>query len=232
MSQNTAGGNPPIFPDDCQFDGTNHIAFRDRVLIAASLQGAYGYLDGSIKKLNKEKPLAYSNTTTTTQGSGWWDKNPLIQEWQTRNAWTLTLMVYNMKNPVGLGINMSGSAAEAWLMMKEIWYQIWGAVTAKNSLRATKYSDGNDFLDHISNLCLKWQITVERGADIKDSHFWTIVIASLPESWNFFIVAPLQATKSLAKLIAGLNIHWERLKEQAGALKPNTTAMVQVITVL
>ncbi|KAG6838143.1 hypothetical protein C0991_001532 [Blastosporella zonata] len=42
--------NPPTFPDDLQFDGTNYIAFRDRVLIAAQLRGAEGYLTGAITK--------------------------------------------------------------------------------------------------------------------------------------------------------------------------------------
>ncbi|KAG6807209.1 hypothetical protein H0H92_008400 [Tricholoma furcatifolium] len=174
MSSNTTaqGGGPPTFPDDCQFDGTNYLAFRDRVLLAASLRGAEGYLDGSIEKPESPKPPQTSSPITTststspiasTMPTEWWDTNPSAQEWRVRNAWTMALMVYNMKNPVGMGINMAGSAAQAWALLKEMYANVndLSAVAAENALRTTKYADGTDFPEHVADLRLKWRGAVE-----------------------------------------------------------------------
>ncbi|KAG6807776.1 hypothetical protein H0H92_006426 [Tricholoma furcatifolium] len=91
MSNNvtTHGRGPPTFPDECQFDGTNYLSFRDRVILAASLRGAEGYLDGTIEKPDPEKPAQTPSPgapTTTTTPTEWWDPNPSAQEWRVRNA--------------------------------------------------------------------------------------------------------------------------------------------------
>ncbi|KAG6825053.1 hypothetical protein H0H92_004995 [Tricholoma furcatifolium] len=65
----TSRGNPTTFPEEYQFDGTNYIAFRDRVLIAAELRGADGYLDGSIPRPEQPggdaKPAASTTAPAT-----------------------------------------------------------------------------------------------------------------------------------------------------------------------
>ena len=49
---------------------------------------------------------------------------------------------------------MTNTAAKAWSMLMEIYSTIsdLGANSAKNTLRATKYTDGMDFLEHITDL--------------------------------------------------------------------------------
>ena len=68
---------------------------------------------------------------------------------------------------------MSGSAASAWLALKENYGTIsdLGATVADNALRATKYTDGMDFPEHIKDLREKWNTAVKKGADIRDNHF-------------------------------------------------------------
>ncbi|KAG6830427.1 hypothetical protein H0H92_000730 [Tricholoma furcatifolium] len=267
MSSNTTaqGRGPPTFPDDCQFDGTNYLAFHDRVLLAASLRGAEGYLDGSIEKPEPPKPPQTSSPITTSTSTSpltpttpteWWDTNPSAQEWRVywrlrahvtleitiqalralvthrlclsgqilclksnsvRNTWTMALMVYNMKNSVGMGINIAGSVVQAWALLKEMYANITnlGVVAAENTLHTTKYADGTDFPEHVADLCLKWCGAVKHG----------ILIASLPESWNL-VVAPLQYTKTSTELIAGLNLHWEQVKSQVTPSKSNTTTFI------
>ncbi|KNZ80321.1 hypothetical protein J132_06392, partial [Termitomyces sp. J132] len=148
-------------------------------------------------------------------------------EWQIRNAWALALIVYNTKNPIGLGIKMSDMAAKVWATLKEAYGTVsdLGANSAENSLRATNYSDGMDFQEHIANLRSKWNIAVEKGADLKDNQFRAIVISSLPASWDY-IVASLQSTKTSVELIAGLNVHWERLKERSTSAGATSTALL------
>ncbi|KAG6838037.1 hypothetical protein C0991_002478, partial [Blastosporella zonata] len=126
--------NPPIFPDDLQFDGTNYITFRDRVLIAAQLRGAEGYLTGATTK-----PMPLSPTTSPSASTEWYDPTPTVDEWCIRNAWTLALIIYNTKNPIGLGISMSDTAAVAWKTLKMTYAAVsdLAAAAAEGALRRT-----------------------------------------------------------------------------------------------
>lgn len=49
-------------------------------------------------------------------------------------------------------------------------------------------------------------------------------MASLPESWNA-VVTSMYATKTSVNFVAGLTIHWERLKMQKAATGESTTAL-------
>ncbi|EKM75878.1 hypothetical protein AGABI1DRAFT_45716, partial [Agaricus bisporus var. burnettii JB137-S8] len=119
MSHNT----PPIFADIDKFDGTNWVAWRGLIEIAAELRGVSGYLEGTITQPLSTSPSivlsppATQSTATTSQGTietAWDSSLPSQAEWKTRNAWTKGLLVYNTKDPIGLGIVLSGTAAEAW----------------------------------------------------------------------------------------------------------------------
>jgi len=113
------GGAPTIFTDDNKFDSTNWVAWSRHINIAIQLKGATRYLDGTIKPPNMTKPppspttSTSINTTTSITETNWESPTPTPNEWRTRNAWVMALLIYNTKNPVGLGINMDGSAAEA-----------------------------------------------------------------------------------------------------------------------
>ncbi|KAF9466222.1 hypothetical protein BDZ94DRAFT_1158464, partial [Collybia nuda] len=104
MSTNNST-TPPIFPENDQFDGKNFTAFKTRVLIAAKARGARGYLEGATYTIN-----AATDATPTP----WSSPTPSSDEWETRDAWALGLIVFNVKNPIGLGVKTDGTAAQAW----------------------------------------------------------------------------------------------------------------------
>ena len=208
----TNSSNPPTFPEEVHFDGTNYLTFKSRVLIAARARGAQGYLDGSIikpkvtvdedNKDRKEDPKAEYKPTK------WSSKNPSLEEWEERDAWTLGLITYNTKNPVGLGIHMDGTAAEAWKALTDN-YGVFSEIAAMNAekrLRATEFTDGMDFLKHVEDMREKWRSAVERGAKVDDATFCTILMASLPESWNAIVVG-CYSMKETKDIIAALTIH-------------------------
>ncbi|KAF5375858.1 hypothetical protein D9615_008280 [Tricholomella constricta] len=214
--------NPPNFPEDQQFDGTNYVNFKSRVLIAARGRGARGYLDGTIAKPLSQKSDPPEGPTE------WVSTSPSLEEWEIRDAWALGLIIYNTKNPIGYGLDMDGTAAEAWAALNETYGTVSdiAAIGAETALRATMYSDGMDFLAHTADLRTKWKLATEKGAKVDDATFRSIVMASMPESWNS-VIAGLYATKTSAATIAGLTIHWDRVKAQsARAAGPATTALV------
>ncbi|KNZ81001.1 hypothetical protein J132_03295, partial [Termitomyces sp. J132] len=185
------------------------------VLIAARAQGACRYLDGTIKK-----PTI---TLDTKSGEAEWSsKSPSLEEWEERDAWTLGLIIYNTKNPVGLGIKMDGMAAEAWKALTDN-YGIFSKIAAMNAekrLCATEFMDGMDFLKHVKDLREKWKSATKKGANIDNKNFRTILIASLPESWNAIVAGVYSKTES-KDVIAALTTHWDQLvlqQQKAGVL--------------
>ncbi|KAG6838398.1 hypothetical protein C0991_011919, partial [Blastosporella zonata] len=220
---NTSNNLPPTFPDDQQFDGDNYIAFRDRALLAARARGALNYLNGTITKPSPPSP---GTTTTTTESTPWTSHTPSLEEWEVRDAWALSLLIYNTKNPVGLGVNMAGTAAQAWKALSEEYdctSEI-AAVAAESHLRSSKLAEGGDFQEHIRTLRTQWSKAVEKGADIKDKTFRAIIISSLPPSWNT-IVSSLYGTKTSSELLAGLTVHWDLTREQNIAAGISATAL-------
>ncbi|KIJ31596.1 hypothetical protein M422DRAFT_81570, partial [Sphaerobolus stellatus SS14] len=107
-----------------KFDGTNFPMWGPRVRIAVNIKGGGGYLDGSILRPSPLPTASTPNTATTgdipartlipPEPTTWPSKSPSGDEWTTRDAWIMGMIVFNSLNPVGLGINMSGTAAEAW----------------------------------------------------------------------------------------------------------------------
>jgi len=75
----------------------------------AVLKEAFGYLDRSIK----QSPSLSADKASLAK-TPWDSETPSPKEWRACNTWTLGLFLINTKNPAGLGINIDGTAAEAW----------------------------------------------------------------------------------------------------------------------
>ena len=191
-SQNS---NPPVFSEDKKFNGDNFYAFRTLVLTAARARGVIGYLDGTIQKPT-ETPLpttipiesagSTTDTTTPQTATEWYSKTPSPEEWEVRDAWALGLLIFNIMNPVALGVVTTKTAADAWTSLTQN-YAIttdMAAIAADAELRGMKYGDGQDFNTHIKWLCEKLNDMLNTGAQISDASFRMIILSSLPKSWD------------------------------------------------
>jgi len=169
------------------------------------MRGAYGYLTGTIKK----PPSASSTSTITTKPTTtlteketmtptpvlvtstpietrWQSLTLSEDEWDSQDNWVRGLLLYNTKNPVGLGIKMRGTAAESWASYVER-YEVstkMARLAAEQDLKNTTYSEHQDFSTHVSILRSKWAKANLLGATINDKNFKMILLTSLPASWN------------------------------------------------
>jgi len=169
------------------------------------MRGVYGYLTGTIKK----PPSASSTSTITTKPTTtlteketttptpvlatstpietrWQSLTPSEDEWDSRDNWVRGLLLYNTKNPVGLGIKTRGTAAESWASYVER-YEVstkMARLAAEQDLKNTTYSERQDFSTHVSILRSKWAKANLLGATIDDEDFKMILLTSLPASWN------------------------------------------------
>ena len=226
----TTSNNPPIFTDENKFDGTNWIGWNNAITIAARLRGARGYLEGTIPK----PPIAPPTLPTAQavavslppEPTAWMSKTPSDDEWELRDAWTMGLLIYNIKNPVGLGVKLDGTAAEAWKSLTDQ-YQVTSElalVNAQRELRTTLLTEGADLLVHISDLRTKWIKANATGAKITDADFRMVLLSSLPPSWDS-LVATLYDAKTSADIITRLTMHWSRLTQNRSITNPATTTV-------
>ncbi|KAG6871886.1 hypothetical protein C0995_015409 [Termitomyces sp. Mi166 len=197
MATTNSGYNPPMFTEELHFDGTNYITFRDRVLLAACSCGAHGYLEGTIPKPGTTKAKADQGKATTTT------KTKSSKDEVEEN------LVIAMRE--GIPETSAGPTewhSVAWATLTEAYGTVsdFTAAGAKKRLREAQLTENGDFPEHIKDLCTKWNKAVKKGATISDTAFQSIVVGSLPESWNTIVVS-LYTTTSSTQLISGLTVH-------------------------
>ncbi|KAG6862970.1 hypothetical protein C0991_009114, partial [Blastosporella zonata] len=120
-----------------QFTGNNWMKFKTKLISAARGRGLGGYLDGTLTKLSP------SITTMSTMVTTWWGSLTLtLEEWEQRDAFAMSMVALNVENPIGRGVKLNGSAAEAWKSLTDI-HNIksgLGLVNAEAALAAIQYT--------------------------------------------------------------------------------------------
>ena len=136
------------------------------------------------------------------------------------------LLIYNVKNSVGLGVRMEGTAAEAWKSLTDQYHVMskLALVNAQCELHMTILNEGGDLLAHISDLRTKWTKANTAGAKIKDTGFQMILLSSLPTSWDS-LIAMLYDARSSADIITQSTMHWSRLTCSGISTNPTTTTV-------
>ncbi|PPQ72484.1 hypothetical protein CVT25_000136 [Psilocybe cyanescens] len=242
MTSKSGGLSPPILSDAEKFDGSNYLEWRETILMACRVRGARGYLEGRIMNpaenvspsTSPQSTVTSSTTSTTTPttiplspvDTPWTSLFPSAEEWDARDAWCLLAICQNVKNAVGLGLKTNGTAAEAWKSLEDR-YNLssdLARVYAQRELRAVIMTDGEDFRTHLSTLHIKHKRANAVGANVTDSDFREIILASLPSSWDN-IIATLHQTPSLMDTIVSLELHWSRVNRNTKVRTAGTTAV-------
>jgi len=195
------------FSEADKFDGTNWSSWRRLIRTAAVSKRAYGYLDGSIKQPSTS-PTPTSHPASVPTETLWDSETPSLKKWKARDAWTLGLLLFNTKNPTGLGINIDSTAAEAWTSYINTYEKAsnMARLHAEQILQNLTYSDRTDFNDFIINMWSKWSDARALGSKITNEDFKDIIISSLPESWNPTAAPLYDPNMTSADAIARLQI--------------------------
>ena len=166
-------------------------------------------MDTLKERSTSQQPLTINTTQTSAQSislppepTPWTSRAPSEDEWEICDTWMMGLLIYNVKNPVGLGVRMEGTAAEAWKSLTDQYHVMskLALVNAQRELHMTILNEGGDLLAHISDLRTKWTKANAAGAKIEDTDFWMIFLSSLPTSRDS-LVAMLYDARSSADII-------------------------------
>jgi len=198
----SGAGVPPIFSESDKFNGTNWLSWKENIMIVIEARGAEGYLNGLIMKPGltiqsprialSKAPASMSTTPTpspapvdpTPLETSWDSPNPSAREWKHRNTWTKMLLLFNTKEPTGLGIDTSGSTADAWKSDVAVYKMVSliAQLNAKQELRNITFAENGDFPAHIILLHNKLSYMRSQGAEITKRNFVAIVLNLLPPS--------------------------------------------------
>ena len=158
----------PTFTENNKFDRSNWIAFKNLIIVATEVCGAIGYLDGSIRDpttiIQSPNPPDFTLTMskpkqTQLEATPWYSDEPSAGEWRTRNAWAKGLLLYNICNPIGLGVNVLGTTKAVWKLLTNLYDRSSeiAKLHAKEKLQSLWFHDRDDFSTHIAQLQLLWQ---------------------------------------------------------------------------
>jgi len=202
-------------------------------MTTAKAHGVLDYLDGMITHPippaapDPAAPPAPPTAVTTS----WRSLTPSLDEWETRDAFTQALIVHNIKDPIGEGVNLDGTAAEAWESLTSFKDVVTNLVRigTENNLRNTCYVDGTDLPTHFTSLCMKHTAANAQGAAIDDECFATIVLSTMPSSWDM-LVSTLYDCKTSSQVIQRLTLHGERLAQSKGSKPTNSSSSQALFT--
>src|SRR5271156_4881725 len=99
-----------------KFDGSNWAEWKESIISAAKSRGVMGYLEGTIPR-PPTPPHGTDPSNIPLPGMPtvyWGSKKPSQDEWEQRNTYAQGLISLNVKNPVGHGVNLIGTAADSW----------------------------------------------------------------------------------------------------------------------
>ena len=122
------------------------------------------------------------------------------------------LLLFNTKDAVERGINIDGTAAEAWQLYIDI-YEKASAIAWQNAVQDlcnTLYTDHTNFDLFITTLQKKFPNVNTLGGKLTDEDFKLIILNALPQSWDS-VVTGLYGNMNSAETISWLQSQYTRI---------------------
>jgi hypothetical protein len=219
-----------VLPTEEKFDGSNWTEWKGLIISAAKSRGVMGYLDGTIPRPATPSPGTDPNDTPlpSTPTVYWGSKRPSQDEWEQRNAYAQGLVALNVKNPVGHGVKLEGTAAESWKSLTDVQDKVTdiGRLTAGNLLRSIRHTEGSDLDTHFCALRKAWKRYNDQGGKMGDTEFRMVVLASMPKEWMIF-VSTLGVYTTSTEVIAQIMAHDAMLARDRPS--NNTPAIIKAL---
>ncbi|KAF7371605.1 Retrovirus-related pol polyprotein [Mycena venus] len=139
--------NVPMLPESEKFDGTGWPIFKTRIFANLKVCGLGGYVDGTIPKPRApvtvpppavlavedtdpnpyqrgSSPFEAVSTALPPEPTSVFSKSPSLEEWIYRDGVATSILILNVKDPVGLGLKTDGTAREAWQLLEDIYGRV------------------------------------------------------------------------------------------------------------
>ncbi|KAE9384520.1 hypothetical protein BT96DRAFT_1097808 [Gymnopus androsaceus JB14] len=118
MSTNPSNVSIPRFPEDNQLDGDrNWRTYKRECILALKARSLLQYVEGKI--IQPLQSISQTTQTTTPTQTQIWSSTPLYKEWVARDATATSIIVTNIRDPVGIGVEDDKSSAVIWKFLTD-----------------------------------------------------------------------------------------------------------------
>lgn len=211
-----------LLPESAHFNGKNLSTWKVQEEELIGGKGLWGYIDGSIQRpitapvtLGPPPPPTTALVLPTPQPAPTpvYSSNPSRDEWDFRNRLARSMVVLNVADPIGLGVNNTGTAKEAWdSIINEYGKKTEMRLSeAKRALGNRKYIEGEDIEEFVKDMRTKRKAVDDLsdvGKSMEDTEFRGTLIRAMPLTSNWLPMIPsLYACMSSSDIIVLLQTH-------------------------
>ena len=154
--------------------GSNYQSWKYNMKLVLMDRGLYGYVTG------EEKTPVITETDK---------KEKEIKEYRLRSEKAYSLIALNIQKDIQIHVCGTTNPKEAWeILEKQFQFvSITEIVRLSRSFYAATMEEGSDLMSHITKMTTLAQRLRDLNEDISPKKFATVVLGSLPESYDVFL---------------------------------------------
>jgi hypothetical protein len=155
-----------------------------------------------------------------------YSRSPSSDEWDYRDGITTSILVLNVKDPVGVGLKTDGSAYNAWKSLVDIYARQTDMAISRalRDLNTTYYAPGMTVVEHAAVMRKLQRAANDVGAATTDGVFRMTFIASLGDPWRH--VTPVLRTYDTSGEVIDFLIEEEQAHNGNNVPVPTTALAV------
>ena len=203
MSTSTKLGDEFLRIPKLEATGTNWVIFKDRFTWALDARSILDHIDGNGEEPNDPIPAAIREKVSTTplteenkKLDTEWKKE--LKEWKQGEAITKQQIASSIPDSLFMKIRGKGSAYNIWTELGKHFEKRSKMVSIdlRRRIQETKCADKGDINEHLATLRTMRENLASMGETLSDVDFYSIIMGSLPASYDQYLSA-LNATSSV-----------------------------------
>ena len=180
-----------------EIDGSNWVIFKDCFFFAAATASLKGHIDGTGKPPENPMPIS-CGPLTEDQKTAMSEYGALLTKWEMKENIVKQALASVIPDSLFIEVRKKETAALMWDAVKDQREKKSHMVTVdmRQKLQSEKCNEHGDVCLHLIKLQIMWEDLALMGGSISDEDFTSIILRSIPQSYDLYIAA-ITATSSL-----------------------------------
>ena len=193
MSVSTKLGDEFLCIPKLEVSGTNWVIYKDHFILAIDARGNADHIDGMSKEpvdpLPETARTAEKLSDEQVKLDMEWKKQ--IKEWKIGEAVTKQQIASSIPDSIFLKIRHHGTAALIWKALEDHFQKRskMVAIDLRRHIQNQHCGDKDDIITHFATLRTMREDLAAMGQKLEDMDFYSIVMGSLPSSYDPYISA-------------------------------------------
>src|SRR5271168_3398649 len=190
-------------------DGSNLAIFKDRFMFAAAAASLIDHIDGTGKVPSPPVTRTTDSGALTEIQQGALDEYAAeLSRWRSGEAIVRQAIASTISDSLFLEVRKRESAKEMWDAVRDQREKKSRMVTVdlRRKLQAEKCPESGDLRAHLNKLQAMREDLASMGGSINDEDFTSIVLGSIPQSYDPYIAAITATSSLLDKTLSSTNL--------------------------